>query len=62
MIELEVSCSMCGKVLHPKMEMPTVFDLTPEGIRTRLEASESEWIVEVNGPNLDTYCSEECAA
>lgn len=61
MITLKVSCSKCGKELHPEMDFDSEFELNVEGLRRRLDDSESNWIVEVNGDNIDTYCSKVCA-
>lgn len=61
MITLTISCSKCGKELHPAMDFSSSTRELAEEIRDRLDESGSGWIVEENGDNIDTYCSRQCA-
>lgn len=59
MIDIEVSCSKCGKML------PDVFSIEKQQhyLLSNLKATLEKhgWIVELNGDSIDTYCSKECA-
>lgn len=58
MITLTVSCSMCGKE-HKQIEVERENDLRLSGLKEYLKSR--GWIVQVNGDNIDTYCSRQCA-
>lgn len=59
MIELKVDCSMCGKELDPDLQIYTAKELVLLGISDRLK--KRGWILQVNGGQIDTYCSLRCS-
>ena len=59
MIELKITCSMCGKEFPFSTYADTLTVFTVEALKKRLQ--NRQWIVQINKPNIDTYCSKECA-
>ena len=60
-IKVTVTCSMCfpPKKRALKMDIEGPKDLDPETLKARIEGE--GWIVQFNGDNMDTYCTEKCA-
>jgi hypothetical protein len=59
MIEIKVDCSCCGKELSSDIHAWNDGELSNEHVAAQLK--KRRWIFEVNGPNLDTYCSKACS-
>lgn len=59
MIEITLSCAQCGAELNSTMTVDKASAVCVESVR--LLADGYGWIVQVNGDQVDTYCSKECA-
>ncbi len=62
MITIKITCSMCGKStddMDRELMVETVDQLELNKFKARLKRI--GWIVQINGWNIDTYCSKECA-
>jgi len=57
-MKIEWYCSMCGK------EKELILDSTHRdpGATLRKILEDEGWIVQMNYPNVDIYCSKKCAA
>lgn len=62
MLELEITCSN-----HDSMKRERRLSLVidgPKDLKTKVlkkRIEQHEWIVQLNGDNMDTYCSKKCA-
>ncbi len=59
MITLTISCSQCGKVMPEEMQADTRDEMAPEAVKAHIE--KRGWVFQINGENVDTYCSKKCA-
>ncbi len=55
MIELEISFAMCGK----RITMENKSDCDIASLKSKLKGI--GWVLQLNGPKIDTYCSKGCA-
>lgn len=62
-ISLTISCAMCGKQFPDYygegLAVDTLETFTVEHLRKKVEAK--RWIIQINEPHIDTYCSKKCA-
>lgn len=62
MVTLKIDCSHCGRELHDEISADDPTTFTPEGLAKITAILErKKWIVQINGDNVDTYCSKTCA-
>lgn len=58
-MKLQINCAMCGETFPETVEIQTAKEFTVEHLRKWLKIR--GWLVELNGENIDIYCSKECA-